>query len=166
VSGLLAWMLLRPLLERPLRLVACFVMGGVLLAVSELLLERYVDPDLPRVAAATLILALGAAGLYLRASWRRARSRRPCGPATPAAPPARSFAFGIAVFRGPDGCFTRAAVVLDRLRPPAGGGPRQPADVADRLGGLAHRAWRRILAWLGRRPGGRQAAAPLVRWPP
>jgi hypothetical protein len=75
VSGLLAWLLLRPLLERPMRLVARFAMGGALVVVTELLLERYVDPDLPRVAAATLILALGAAGLYLRASWRRARHR-------------------------------------------------------------------------------------------
>jgi hypothetical protein len=163
VSGLLAWMLLRPLLERPMRLVASFAVGGALVVVSEFLLERYLDPELPRVAAATLILALGAAGLYLRASWRRARWRRPRGPVTQ---PARSFAFGIAVLRGPGGSFTRAAVILDRHRPWAPAGTRQPADLADRLAGLVRRACRRILAWLGRRPGGRQRPAPLARRPP
>jgi hypothetical protein len=76
MSGLLAWLLLRPLLERPMRLVAGFAVGGAVAVVTELLLQRYVDPELPRVAAATLILALGAAGLFLRASWRRASWRR------------------------------------------------------------------------------------------
>jgi hypothetical protein len=121
MTGMLSLPLLRPLLARPMRLVACYVAGMILLTVPDLLLRYYLDADLPRVALLALLAVLAAAGLFLRASWRRrqvspARSRR-------------RFAFRIAVLRGlrgRDGASTRTAVIFDRYRrpgEPAAAGP-------------------------------------------
>lgn len=123
--ALLFWLLLRPLLEKPLRLIAYLLGFMVLAAVPDLLLRHYFDADLPRTATAALLVVLAAAALFLRASWRRrwpralampaARVAPPPAPPAPGSsrPPARCFALRIAVLRGPDGS-TRTAVVLDR----------------------------------------------------
>ncbi|HLX09842.1 MAG TPA: hypothetical protein VKY89_18445 [Thermoanaerobaculia bacterium] len=71
--ALLFWMVLRPLLEKPLRLLARLLPLLVLAAIPDVLLRRYLDPDLPRVATAALLIVLGAAALFLRASWRQRR---------------------------------------------------------------------------------------------
>jgi hypothetical protein len=81
MRSLLYWLVLRPLLETPLRLVACFLVGAALVMIPELLLQRFVDADLPRTATAALTVTLAGACLFLRASWRRRgpvrrRSRR------------------------------------------------------------------------------------------
>jgi uncharacterized membrane protein YfcA len=126
---LLFWLLLRPLLEKPLRLIAWLFAGLVLAAVPDLLLRRYLDADLPRAATAVLLVVLAAAALFLRASWRRrwpSALTRPedwgatppqSAPPPPAAPGKRCFALRIAVLRGPNGS-TRTVVVLDRQRRP------------------------------------------------
>jgi hypothetical protein len=67
----LYWLVLRPLLETPLRLVACFLVGAALVTIPDLLLKRFVDADLPRTATAALTVILAGACLFLRASWRR-----------------------------------------------------------------------------------------------
>jgi hypothetical protein len=135
--ALLFWALLRPLAQKPLRLVACLIVGLAVAAVPDLLLRRYLDADLPRAATAALLVVLAGAVVFLRASWRRrwppalawpgARLAKPgtevppwrTAPPPPTAPPpaARRFALWIAVLRGPDGS-TRTAVVLDRQRRP------------------------------------------------
>ena len=119
MTGLLSLLLLRPLLAKPMRLVACYLAGMILLTVPDLLLRCYLDADLPRVALLALLAVLAAAWLFLRASWRR----RPRANATPRG---RSFALRIAVLRGRDGLSTRTAVVFDRYRRP-GADRAQPA---------------------------------------
>jgi len=114
-------LVLRPLLLRPLRLVAAYIGAAILLAIPDLLLQRFVDPDLPRAALVMLLLVLAAAGLFLRASWR-------CRPGARMTPRRRSFALWIAVQRGRNGVPTRTAVVFDRYRrpgraQPSGAGP-------------------------------------------
>ena len=112
MTGLLSLLLLRPLLARPTRLVACCLAGMILVTVPDLLLRYYLDPDLPRVALLALIALLAAAGLFLRASWRRR-------PSSARRPRRRSFALRIAVLRGlrgRDGASTRTVVVFDRYR--------------------------------------------------
>ena len=106
--------MLRPLLAKPLRLVARYVACMILLTVPDLLLRWSLDADLPRVALLALLAVLAAAGLFLRASWRRRREAR-------GTPRTRPFAVRIAVLRGRDGPFTRTAVVCERYR-------RLPAD--------------------------------------
>jgi hypothetical protein len=71
MTGLLSLLALRPLLAKPMRLAACFVAGIVLLTVPDLLLRRYLDADLPRIALLALLTVLAAAWLFLRAGWRR-----------------------------------------------------------------------------------------------
>lgn len=71
--ALLLWMVLRPLLEKPLRLLARLLPLLALTAMPDLLLRRYLDADLPRAATAALLIVLGAAALFLRASWRQRR---------------------------------------------------------------------------------------------
>lgn len=87
MTSLLSLLVLRPLLAKPLRLVACSLACIVLLTVPDLLLRCYLDADLPRVALLALLAVLGAAWLFLRASWRR----RPKAHGTPRR---RSFARG------------------------------------------------------------------------
>jgi hypothetical protein len=117
---LIMWVL-RSLLRRP-RLAASCLAVVILVTVPDLLLRSFVDPDLPRPALLMLLLVLAAAGLFLRASWRRRREAAHGRPRT------RPFALRIAVLRGRDGPFTRTAVVFDRYRrPPAGAGGAQPA---------------------------------------
>lgn len=113
MTSLLSLLVLRPLLQRPMRLVAAYIVATILLAAPDLLLRHFVDPDLPRAALVTLLVVLAAAGLFLRASWRR----RPRATMTSRR---RSFALWIAVQRGRDGVSTRTAVVFDRYRRPAG----------------------------------------------
>jgi len=112
---LLMWVL-RSLLGRPMRLAGSYLAVMMLLAVPDLLLRRFVDPELPRPALLALLAVLAAAGLFLRASWRR----RPRAAVTPRR---RSFALRIAVLRGRDGVSTRTAVVIDRYRRPGGAQP-------------------------------------------
>ncbi len=123
MTGLLSVLVLRPLLGKPMRLVACCLVGMILLTVPDLLLRCWLDADLPRAALLALLAVLAAAWLFLRASWRRR-------PRTHGAPRRRSFALRIAVLRGRDGRSTRTAVVFDRYRrpradraQPAGAGP-------------------------------------------
>ncbi|HVR07826.1 MAG TPA: hypothetical protein VMW75_07225 [Thermoanaerobaculia bacterium] len=109
--------MLRRLLAKPMRLAAWYVAAVLLLTVPDLLLRCYVDADLPRAALATLIVVLAAAGLFLRASWRRRSDFRVTFKR-------RSCALFIAVLRGADGASTRTAVVFDRYRrPPPSSGP-------------------------------------------
>jgi hypothetical protein len=130
--ALLFWAVLRPLVQKPLRVVACLIVGLAVAALPDLLLRRYLDADLPRAATATLLVVLAGAALFLWASWRRrwpparawpgTRLAKPGTEAPPwrTAPPppaARRFALWIAVLREPDGS-TRTAVVLDRQRRP------------------------------------------------
>ena len=70
MTGLLSLLVLRPLLAKPKRLIVCFVAGMILLTVPDLLLRRYLDADLPRIALLALLTVLAAAWLFLRASWR------------------------------------------------------------------------------------------------
>lgn len=83
--ALLFWMVLRPLLEKPLRLFARLLPVMALAAIPDLLLRRYLDADLPRAATAALLIVVGAATLFLRASWRQRRmpARARSGAATP-----------------------------------------------------------------------------------
>jgi len=92
MSTLLTWLVLRPLLERPMRLVAGFVAGFAAVAAGDLLLRSTLDADLPRGVTLALLVLLAASWLFLRASWRRwrrrrrrtlARKRRPRAPPTP-----------------------------------------------------------------------------------
>ena len=116
---LIMWVF-RSLLRRP-RLAASCLAVVILVTVPDLLLRSFVDPDLPRPALLMLLLVLAAAGLFLRASWRRRREAHGAGRTWP-------FALRIAVLRGRDGRSTRTAVVFDRYRrPPAGAGGAQPA---------------------------------------
>ena len=122
MTSLLSLLVLRPLLAKPLRLVPRFM---ILLTVPDLLLRWSLDADLPRVVLLALLVVLAAAGLFLRASWRRRRE------AAHGTLRTRPFALRIAVLRGRDGPFTRTAVVFDRYRrPPAGAGGAQPAGAA------------------------------------
>jgi hypothetical protein len=120
VTSLLSLLVLRPLLAKPLRLVARYLACMILLTVPDLLLRWSLDADLPRVALLALLAVLAAAWLFLRASWRRRREAH-------GTPRTRPFALRIAVLRGRDGPFTRTAVVFDRYRRPgsaqAGVGP-------------------------------------------
>jgi hypothetical protein len=76
VIGLLLWLILRPLLEPLARLLASLVAGAALVVVVELLLGRFLDPELPRSWTALLMAGLAAAALFLRGSWRRSAMRR------------------------------------------------------------------------------------------
>jgi hypothetical protein len=125
MRSLLYWLVLRPLLETPLRLVACFLVGAVLVTIPDLLLKRFVDADLPRTATAALGVTVAGAFLFLRASWRRR------GP--PGRRPKRSFALSFAKLRPAGGAWTRTVVVLDQYR---------PAFVS----AAARRVWRRLMA--------------------
>ena len=117
--SLLSLPVLRPLLAKPRRLVACCLACMILLTVPDLLLRWSLDDDLPRAALLALLAVLAAAWLYLRASWRRRREAR-------GTPRTRTFALRIAVLRGRDGPFTRTAVVFDRYRrSPRGAGGAQ-----------------------------------------
>ena len=121
MTSLLSLPVLRRLLAKPLRLVACYLACMILLTVPDLLLRWSLDADLPRAALLVLLAVLAAASLFLRASWRRRREAH-------GAARARPFALRIAVLRGRDGPFTRTAVVFDRYRrPPTGAGGAQPA---------------------------------------
>ena len=121
MTSLLSLLVLRPLLAKPLRLVACYLACMILLTVPDLLLRWSLDDDLPRGALLALLAVLAAAWLFLRASWRRRREAQ-------GARRTRPFALRIAVLRGRDGPFTRTAVIFDRYRrPPAGAGDAQPA---------------------------------------
>lgn len=123
MTSLLSLPVLRRLLAKPLRLVACYLACMILLTVPDLLLRWSLDADLPRVALLALLTVLAAAWLFLRASWRRRREAQ----GTPT-PRTRPFALRIAVLRGRDGPFTRTAVVFDRYRrSPTGAGGAQPA---------------------------------------
>jgi hypothetical protein len=114
VTSLLSLPVLRRLLAKPLRLVACYLACMILLTVPDLLLRWSLDADLPRAALLVLLAVLAAAWLFLRASWRRRREAQ-------GVPRTRPFALRIAVLRGRDGPFTRTAVVFDRYRrPPTG----------------------------------------------
>ena len=103
--------MLRRLLEKPMRLAAWYVAAALLVTVPDLLLGCYVDPDLPRPALVGLIGILAAAGLFLRASWRRRAGFR-------VTLRRRSFALLVALLRGADGTSTRTAVIFDRYRRP------------------------------------------------
>jgi hypothetical protein len=87
MSTLLTWLVLRPLFERPMRLVASFLAGFAAVAAADLLLQHTLDADLPREVTLALLTLLAAAWLFLRASWRRRRRsilagrRRRRGPA-------------------------------------------------------------------------------------
>jgi hypothetical protein len=116
VISLLSLLVLRPLLAKPLRLVACCLACMILMTVPDLLLRWSLDDDLPRAALLALLAVLAAAWLFLRASWRRRQEAH-------GAPRTRPFALRIAVLRGRDGRFTRTAVVFDRYRRQAGSGP-------------------------------------------
>ncbi len=67
--GLLALMLLRPLLAPLARLGASFLVAAILAVGAELLAERFVDPDLPRWVALTLALAMAVAWRFLVWKW-------------------------------------------------------------------------------------------------
>ena len=110
---LLLMSVLRSLLGRPMRLAGSYLAFMVLLAVPDLLLRRFIDPDLPRPALLALLAILAAAGLFLRASWRRRAGFR-------VTLKRRSFALLIALLRGADGRSTRTAVILDKYRRPGG----------------------------------------------
>jgi hypothetical protein len=125
MTGLLSLPLLRPLLARPMRLVACYLGGMVLLTVPDLLLRYYLDADLPRVALLALLAVLAAAGLFLRASWRRRQL-------APARSTKRTFALRVAVLRGRDGASTRTAVVFDRYRRPGESAAAGPGRISRR----------------------------------
>lgn len=72
--GLLALMLLRPLL-RPLVGLAAHVLAALLLTVAaELLAERLVDPDMPRWVALALAAILTGAWRFWRRRLRRCRA--------------------------------------------------------------------------------------------
>jgi hypothetical protein len=108
--------MLRRLLEKPRRLVAWYVAAAFVVTVPDLLLGCYVDADLPRPALVALIVVLAAAGLFLRASWRRRAGFR-------VTLERRSFALFIARLRGAggaDGRSTRTAVIFDRYHRPGG----------------------------------------------
>jgi hypothetical protein len=113
---LIMWVL-RSLLRRPMRLAASYL---AILVVPDLLLRRFVDPDLPRPALLILLAVLAAAWLFMRASWRRRRDAY-------GTPRTRPFALRIAVLRGRDGPFTRTAVVFDRYRRPGADGAQAGA---------------------------------------
>jgi len=125
MTGLLSLPLLRPLLAKPMRLVACYIAGMVLLTVPDLLLRYYLDADLPRVALLALLAVLAAAGLFLRASWR-------CRQVAPARSRRRSFALRVAVLRGRDGASTRTAVIFDRYRRPGQSAAAGPGRISRR----------------------------------
>jgi hypothetical protein len=71
--GLLALMLLRPLLAPLARLGTGFLVATILAVGAELLAERFVDPDLPRWVALTLALAMAAAWRFLVRRWLQFR---------------------------------------------------------------------------------------------
>jgi hypothetical protein len=69
--GLVALMLLRPLLAPLARLGAGFLVATILAVGAELLAERFVDPDLPRSVALALALVMAAAWRFLVWRWRQ-----------------------------------------------------------------------------------------------
>ena len=147
MRSLLYWLVLRPLLEAPLRLFACFLVGAALVTIPDLLLKRFVDADLPRVVTAALALTVAGAFLFLRASWRR---RGPAGRRR-----MRSFMPSFADFRhsgGPTGgAATRTVVVLDRYASDAYACSTVNARARlESLGSPARRAWHRLLTKLRR----------------
>jgi hypothetical protein len=73
--GLLALMLLRPLLAPLARLGTNFLAAALLAIGAELLAERFLDADLPRSVALALLVVLAAAWGFLRSRWRRAGIR-------------------------------------------------------------------------------------------
>jgi uncharacterized membrane protein YfcA len=75
MSTLLILMVLRPLVERLVRLVAGVVAASAALAAGDWLLRRHLDADLPREVTLALLILLAVAWLFLRASWRRRRRR-------------------------------------------------------------------------------------------
>lgn len=154
MRSLLYWLVLRPLLETPLRLVACFLVGAALVMIPDLLLKRFVDADLPRTATAALGVTLAGACLFLRASWQR---RGPAGRRRD-----RAFAPRFAnarPFGGPTGeAVTRTVVVLDRdasdaysrstVHARARRLPSGPADRPGWFGGSIKPGQFRGLSWL------------------
>jgi hypothetical protein len=74
--GLLALMLLRPLLAPLARLGAHLLAAALLVVGAELLAERFLDADLPREVTVKLLVVVTAAWGFLRWRWRHARRRR------------------------------------------------------------------------------------------